>query len=243
MVVALTPFKSRRRRRRRRAAADRAVHRDLGHLRQCRRPGAELPRRRQAARRGAAGLEGAARARQPARPRRLRLRDRRRTCAPRRSATSPTIAGAPRQRRAAAAQRCRAAGAGAALERIADVPIYATDALVRRAPSLQLTADARAAGGRRAERRCGRARPAVDGDTVRVIAGRRRGRAAGARRRVARRQRRARRRRPSPTHRRAGRRCSAPISGATQALTAMLDDASPATARRCSAAPGRSSGR
>ena len=33
---------------------------------------------------------------------------------------------------------------GTALERIADVPIYATDALVRRARSLQLTADARA---------------------------------------------------------------------------------------------------
>ncbi len=32
----------------------------------------------------------------------------------------------------------------AGLERIADVPIYATDSLVRRAPSLQLTADARA---------------------------------------------------------------------------------------------------
>jgi len=31
-----------------------------------------------------------------------------------------------------------------ALERIADVPIYATDSLVRRATSLQLTADARA---------------------------------------------------------------------------------------------------
>ena len=31
----------------------------------------------------------------------------------------------------------------AALERIADVPIYATDSIVRRAPSLQLTADAR----------------------------------------------------------------------------------------------------
>ena len=43
-----------------------------------------------------------------------------------------------------------AAGAGkesgpasVALERIADVPIYATDSIVRRAPSLQLTADAR----------------------------------------------------------------------------------------------------
>jgi NADH-quinone oxidoreductase subunit G len=32
----------------------------------------------------------------------------------------------------------------AALERLADVPIYATDALVRRAPALQATADARA---------------------------------------------------------------------------------------------------
>jgi NADH-quinone oxidoreductase subunit G len=33
---------------------------------------------------------------------------------------------------------------GVALERIADVPIYATDSLARRATSLQLTADARA---------------------------------------------------------------------------------------------------
>ena len=35
-------------------------------------------------------------------------------------------------------------GATAGLERIADVPIYATDSLVRRAPALQHTADARA---------------------------------------------------------------------------------------------------
>ncbi len=35
------------------------------------------------------------------------------------------------------------AGQGSAFERVADVPIYATDAMVRRAPSLQLTADAR----------------------------------------------------------------------------------------------------
>ena len=40
---------------RRRAAADRAVHRDLRHLRQRRRPRAELPRRREAARRDAPG--------------------------------------------------------------------------------------------------------------------------------------------------------------------------------------------
>ncbi|MBN8493365.1 MAG: NADH-quinone oxidoreductase subunit G, partial [Burkholderiales bacterium] len=36
------------------------------------------------------------------------------------------------------------APAAAGLERLADVPIYAADALVRRAESLQLTADARA---------------------------------------------------------------------------------------------------
>ena len=43
------------------------------------------------------------------------------------------------------ANQARPAGDGApgALERIADVPIYATDSIVRRAPSLQLTADAR----------------------------------------------------------------------------------------------------
>jgi NADH-quinone oxidoreductase subunit G len=35
--------------------------------------------------------------------------------------------------------------AAAGLQRLADVPIYATDALVRRAPSLQLTADAKQA--------------------------------------------------------------------------------------------------
>ena len=32
----------------------------------------------------------------------------------------------------------------AGLQRLADLPIYSADALVRRAPSLQLTADARA---------------------------------------------------------------------------------------------------
>jgi NADH-quinone oxidoreductase subunit G len=34
-------------------------------------------------------------------------------------------------------------GTAGALERVADVPIYSSDALVRRAPSLQATADAR----------------------------------------------------------------------------------------------------
>jgi NADH-quinone oxidoreductase subunit G len=38
----------------------------------------------------------------------------------------------------------QAAAAGTGLERIADVPLYATDALVRRAPALQATADAAA---------------------------------------------------------------------------------------------------
>ncbi len=46
------------------------------------------------------------------------------------------------QRAEHAAMRPRGAGAGA-LERVADVPIYFADALVRRAPSLQRTADAR----------------------------------------------------------------------------------------------------
>ena len=52
--------------RRARAAADRHVRRDLGHLRESRRPVAELRRRGEAAGRGAPRLEGAARARQSA---------------------------------------------------------------------------------------------------------------------------------------------------------------------------------
>ena len=56
-----------------RAAADLHVRRDLGHLRESRRPVAELCRRGAAAGRGAPGLEGAARARQSRRARRLRL--------------------------------------------------------------------------------------------------------------------------------------------------------------------------
>jgi NADH-quinone oxidoreductase subunit G len=45
--------------------------------------------------------------------------------------------------RAVAAAASSADGAAGGLERIADVPIYASDSLVRRAPSLQQTADAR----------------------------------------------------------------------------------------------------
>ncbi|MEP7298153.1 MAG: NADH-quinone oxidoreductase subunit NuoG [Burkholderiales bacterium] len=44
----------------------------------------------------------------------------------------------------AGAQAAAAAAPAGGLERVADVPIYATDSLVRRATSLQLTADARA---------------------------------------------------------------------------------------------------
>ena len=40
-------------------------------------------------------------------------------------------------------QAAAASGTRAGLERVADVPIYASDSLVRHAPSLQLTADAR----------------------------------------------------------------------------------------------------
>jgi len=51
---------------------------------------------------------------------------------------------AARLSNASAPSPTAAAPAAAGLERIADVPIYATDSLVRRATSLQLTADARA---------------------------------------------------------------------------------------------------
>jgi len=63
-----------------------------------------------------------------------------------------------------------AAAAASGLERLADVPIYSSDALVRRATSLQLTADARAprAGLPAAlAQRLG----VVDGDSVRVSQG------------------------------------------------------------------------
>ena len=45
---------------------------------------------------------------------------------------------------AAVAPQAAAAASGGALERVTDVPIYATDGIVRRAASLQLTADAQA---------------------------------------------------------------------------------------------------
>jgi NADH-quinone oxidoreductase subunit G len=50
---------------------------------------------------------------------------------------------AARGEAAAATEALRAPGAPDALERIADVPIYSSDAIVRRASALQMTADAR----------------------------------------------------------------------------------------------------
>ena len=98
------------------------------------------------------------------------------------------------------AARCRAAGA---LERIADVPIYATDPIVRRAPSLQLTADARPPR-RGVPSELAAELGIVDGDAGARQPGQRQRRAAGAHRRVAGRERDPRRRRAS-AHRRARR--------------------------------------
>jgi NADH-quinone oxidoreductase subunit G len=61
--------------------------------------------------------------------------------------------------------------APAALERIADVPIYSTDALVRRAPSLQLTADARNATFASLPSKLWRELALQAGDRVRVSQG------------------------------------------------------------------------
>ena len=193
MVVALSAVQERRARRRRRAAADRAVHRDLRHLRQRRRPRAELPRRRQAARRSAPGLEGAARAGQPARPAGLRLRDLRRGArrgAGRRSppsrrgwttpAPAPSPAAAPAARPASASPTCRSTRP----TRWCAAP-----------PSLQLTADARAPVASLPPALWSQLGLAA-GDTRARRARRRAGRAAGAARRHARRRRRARAGRP-----------------------------------------------
>ena len=161
MVVSLTAVPAgARRRSRRRAAADRALHRDLGHLRQRRRPGAELPRRRQAAaaRRGRPGRCCACSA----------------TCSGCGGFSFETLGrsagGSARRPRRRSRRGCAAAGSAgarsrrrcrarpAALERIADVPIYCRR---RDRPPRPGAADdrrCRAAGGRRAERARRRAR-------------------------------------------------------------------------------------
>jgi NADH-quinone oxidoreductase subunit G len=59
---------------------------------------------------------------------------------------------------------------GMGFERVADVPIYATDALVRRAPSLQQTADAKPPVARVSEADFA-ALALADGDAVRVVNG------------------------------------------------------------------------
>jgi NADH-quinone oxidoreductase subunit G len=71
----------------------------------------------------------------------------------------------------AAPSAAPAGGHGGSLERIADVPIYCTDALVRRAPSLQLTADARNAPAASLSSRLWRELALQAGDTVRVSQG------------------------------------------------------------------------
>ena len=96
--------------------------------------------RGQAARRDATGMEGVARAGQPARLRASITHE----C----EAVRREVLGAARHRRQSRQRfdgrrvfRCRQVPTGA-LERIAEVPIYHADAIVRRAPSLQATRDA-----------------------------------------------------------------------------------------------------
>ena len=75
--------------------------------------------------------------------------------------------------------RYRAARGRRGLERIADVPIYFTDPLVRRSPPLQTDADARAAGGLDDAARAVAQLGPAGGDAGARHAGRRRSAAAG----------------------------------------------------------------
>ncbi len=125
---------------RRCAAPHQPVHRDGGHVRQLRGPVADVQRCREASGRDPPRVEGAARAGVAARTARLRFRVDRR-CArivadrlPTSWRTSATTPGSRSTRRLA-----KAAG----FERVADVPIHFADPLVRRAWSLQQTADAK----------------------------------------------------------------------------------------------------
>ena len=79
-------------------------------------------------------------------------------CWPRRWATSTTLA-ARLSNDAALPASLPTDGRRPGFERIADVPIYSTDSLVRRALSLQLTADARAPQASLPEQAVGRPRP------------------------------------------------------------------------------------
>ena len=190
-VVALTPFRHGTQ------YADAllpvvAVHRDRRHLRQLRGPRPVVPGRGEAARRHASGVEGAARARHAARPGRVSHTNRstrsgRRCCPPPPTSRRGWPTGPPWR-------SWRPPAAAAGLERVADVPIHFADPLVRRAPSLQQTADAqpprarmnavtlarprrrrRRAGARaagRAARRCSprSPMPAVPAGVVRIAA-------------------------------------------------------------------------
>ncbi len=140
LVVAMTPFRD--------AAVDNAdvllpiapFSETAGTFVNAEGSGAEFPRRRQAVRRSAAGLEGAARARQPAGPAGFDHEDAEAVRDEALSATDAAtrLSNAPAQRAAELGHGMRG------LERVSDVPIYCTDALVRRAAALQSTRDAQA---------------------------------------------------------------------------------------------------
>ena len=151
LVVAMTPFRD--------AAVDNAdvllpiapFTGDCGHLRQRRGQGAELPRRRQAVRRGAAGLEGAARARQRARAAGFRSRQRR--------GRSRRGAGEPPTRPTRLSNAPAVVPIGAGCDAWPGARVRRADLLHRRAgaPRRRTAGHARraGAGGRRVEHRCG----------------------------------------------------------------------------------------
>jgi NADH-quinone oxidoreductase subunit G len=124
---------------RRRAAPHRPLHRDRGHVRQLRRALASLQWRGEASRRNAPRMESAACPRLPPRTAGLRFRvDRRRPC---------LVAHDCRYRENLRNETRVAIGTPAdrssGIERVADIPIHFADPLVRRAPALQQTADAK----------------------------------------------------------------------------------------------------
>ena len=140
---------------RERAPPDRPLHRDPGHLLQRGRAAPALRGGDHPARRGAPGVADPARAREPARRRRLRPRRHRGRAGgggrehrggraarqPRRPGTRPRSPGA--EAGAAAGEGEKGAGAAAAspLWRVGEVPLYAVDPLVRRAGALQRTVE------------------------------------------------------------------------------------------------------
>ena len=126
---------------RRRAAAGRAVHRDRRHLRQLRGPRADASTAwsSRAARRGRRGRCCACSARCWACTASRSTRSTR--CGRRCCRTPPRSPSRLANGTGVAIETAASAAAG--LERVADVPIHFADPLVRRAPSLQQTADSR----------------------------------------------------------------------------------------------------